>query len=101
MDTARLQGPSLVGVLGAPAQSERALAPGTYQGRFGSFAQTWTKRWPSDGDQEKLEAILSALDKGASKAAFCRNFIVKRTRYITRCHELLGDVKPARFQTQS
>ena len=35
-------------------------------------------------DPEKLEAILSALENGASKSAVCRNFGVKRTTLYHR-----------------
>ena len=67
------------GVFGALAQYERALA----RERIMAGLEAARKRGKRGGhprviDPEKLEAILSALENGASKAAVCRNFGVKR-----------------------
>jgi transposase-like protein len=45
-------------------------------------------------DPEKLEAILSALENGASKAAICRNFGVKRTTLYHALHRQEASQNP-------
>ena len=79
MDTTTPQGAFLFSVFGALAQYERALA----RERIMAGLEAARKRGRRGGrpraiDPEKLEAILSALENGASKAAVCRNFGVKR-----------------------
>ena len=80
MDTTTPQGAFLFSVFGALAQYERALA----RERIMAGLEAARKRGRRGGrpraiDPEKMEAILCALDNGASKAAVCRNFGVKRT----------------------
>jgi DNA invertase Pin-like site-specific DNA recombinase len=80
MDTTTPHGAFLFSVFGALAQYERALA--TERIRAGlAAAQRRGKRGgrPRAVSDEQLEAIISALQAGASKAAICRTFSVKRT----------------------
>jgi DNA invertase Pin-like site-specific DNA recombinase len=78
MDTTTPSGELLFHVFGALAQYERALiqerviaglGAAKRRGRIGGRPQAITG--------EKLDAIISALDSGMSKAATCRNFGVK------------------------
>ena len=80
MDTTTASGELLFHVFGALAQYERALtreriiaglAAARRRGRIGGR--------PYAIQGEKLEAIITALEGGMSKAAICRNFGVKRT----------------------
>jgi DNA invertase Pin-like site-specific DNA recombinase len=83
MDTTTPSGELLFHVFGALAQYERALiqervvaglSAARRRGRIGGRPQAITG--------EKLEAIITALNGGMSKAAVCRNFGVKRTTLI-------------------
>jgi DNA invertase Pin-like site-specific DNA recombinase len=83
MDTTTPSGELLFHVFGALAQYERALnrervvaglAAAKRRGRVGGRPPAITG--------EKLEAIITALEGGMSKAAVCRNFDVKRTTLI-------------------
>jgi len=83
LDTTTPSGEFLFQVFGALAQYERALiqervvaglAAARKRGRIGGRPQAITG--------EKLDAIITALDGGMSKAAVCRNFGVKRTTLI-------------------
>ncbi len=83
MDTSTASGELLFHVFGALAQYERAmtrerviagLAAAKRRGRVGG-------RPPAIAG-EKLEAVITALNGGMSKAAVCRNFGVKRTTLI-------------------
>jgi DNA invertase Pin-like site-specific DNA recombinase len=83
MDTTTASGELLFHVFGALAQYERALTrervmagleAARRRGRIGG-------RPPAITD-EKLDAIIKALNNGMSKAAVCRNFGVKRTTLI-------------------
>src|SRR5215471_836217 len=80
MDTTTPQGAFLCSVFGALAQYERALtqerikaglAAAKRRGRRGGRPQAMR--------EEQLAAMQTALDAGASKAAMCRTFGVKRT----------------------
>ena len=80
MDTTTPHGAFLFSVFGALAQYERALA----RERIMAGLEAARKRGRRGGrpraiDPEKMEAIVSALENGASKAAVCRNFGVRRT----------------------
>jgi len=80
MDTTTPQGAFLFSVFGALAQYERALT----QERIKAGLATAKRRGKRGGQpqamsEEKLAAIRTALDAGASKAAICRTFGVKRT----------------------
>ena len=83
MDTTTPSGEFLFQVFGALAQYERAL---TRERVMAGLAAA--KRRGRRGGRplaiagEKLDAILTALDGGMSKAAVCRNFEVKRTTLI-------------------
>ncbi len=83
LDTTTPSGEFLFQVFGALAQYERALiqervvaglAAAKRRGRVGGR--------PAAIVGEKLDAIVSALDGGMSRAAVCRNFGVKRTTLI-------------------
>ena len=83
MDTTTASGELLFHVFGALAQYERALiqervvaglTAARRRGRIGGRPQAITG--------EKLDAILTALGAGMSKAAACRNFGLKRTTLI-------------------
>jgi len=83
MDTTTASGELLFHIFGALAQyecdltKERVLAglnAARQRGRIGGRPRAIT--------QEKLDAIVEALNNGMSKAAVCRNFGVKRTTLI-------------------
>ena len=80
MDTTTPHGEFLFSVFGALAQYERALT----QERIRAGLEAARRRGRRGGrpkaiSAEQLEAILTALQAGASKAAVCRTFGVKRT----------------------
>ena len=89
MDTTTPHGAFLFSVFGALAQYERALA----KERIMAGLEAARKRGWRGGrllaiDPEKMEALRLALENGASKAAVCRNFGVKRTTLyhaLARC----------------
>ena len=83
MDTTTPHGELLFSIFGALAQYERALtqervraglAAAKRRGRHGGR--------PPEIDPERLEAIITALNGGATKAAVCRTFGTKRTTLI-------------------
>lgn len=83
MDTSSPSGELLFHVFGALAQFERSLikervnaglAAAKKRGRVGGR--------PKAIPQEKMDAILEALNNGMSKAAICRTFEVKRSTLI-------------------
>jgi len=83
MDTATAQGELLFHIFGALAQFERSLT----QERILAGLAAARRRGRRGGrpvaiDAEKLGAITSALDGGATKAAVCRTFGVKRSTLI-------------------
>jgi DNA invertase Pin-like site-specific DNA recombinase len=80
MDTTTPQGAFLFSVFGALAQYERALTQERIRAGL-EAARRQGKRGgrPQAISPEKLEAILAALQAGASKASLCRTFGVKRT----------------------
>ena len=80
MDTTTPHGAFLFSVFGALAQYERALT----QERIRAGLEAARRRGRRGGrpkaiSTEQLEAILAAVHAGASKAAVCRTFGVKRT----------------------
>jgi DNA invertase Pin-like site-specific DNA recombinase len=80
MDTTTPQGTFLLSVFGALAQYERSLTQERIKAGLAA-AKRRGKRGgrPQAISEEKLAAIRTALDGGASKAAICRTFGVKRT----------------------
>jgi DNA invertase Pin-like site-specific DNA recombinase len=83
MDTTTPQGEFLFHIFGALAQFERSLiqervraglAAAQRRGRHGGR--------PASIDAEKLAAVTAALDGGATKAAVCRTFGLKRSMLI-------------------
>lgn len=98
MDTTTASGELLFHIFGALAQyecdltKERVLAglnAARQRGRIGGRPRAIT--------QEKLDAIVEALNNGMSKAAVCRNFGVKRTTLI----ETLNRVDQLRLVAKS
>ena len=83
MDTATPQGEFLFSVFGALAQFERSLI----QERIRAGLEAARRRGRRGGrptaiDAEKLGAVIAALDGGATKAAVCRTFGIKRSTLI-------------------
>ena len=83
MDTSTASGELLFHVFGALAQYERALIKervlagldaARRRGKIGGR--------PAAISKEKLEAIVAALENGASKSSICRTFDVKRSTLI-------------------
>ncbi|QTL41289.1 recombinase family protein [Xenorhabdus budapestensis] len=94
MDTTTPSGELLFHVFGALAQYERSLtkerviaglAAANRRGKRGGRPLAITG--------EKLDAILTALEGGMSKAAICRNFGVKRTTLIDTLNRIGQDRK--------
>jgi DNA invertase Pin-like site-specific DNA recombinase len=83
MDTGSPQGEFLFQVFGALAQFERALA----RERVKAGLEAAKRRGRRGGrppalDPEKLAAVLRALEAGATKAAVCRTFAIKRSTLL-------------------
>jgi DNA invertase Pin-like site-specific DNA recombinase len=83
MDTTTPQGELLFHVFGALAQFERSLT----QERVRAGVAAARRRGRRGGrptmiDAEKLATITAALDAGATKAAVCRSFGIKRSTLI-------------------
>jgi DNA invertase Pin-like site-specific DNA recombinase len=83
MDTTTPQGEFLFHVFGALAQFERSLT----QERVRAGLAAARRRGRHGGrpvaiEAEKLAAVVAALDGGASKAAVCRTFAIKRSTLI-------------------
>lgn len=80
MDTTTAHGELLFGLFGALAQYERSL---TRERVLAGLAAAW-RRGRMGGrprliDQEKLEAMIRALEAAATKASLCRTFNVRRS----------------------
>jgi DNA invertase Pin-like site-specific DNA recombinase len=83
MDTATPQGEFLFHVFGALAQFERSLIQERVQAGLAAARRRGRQGGrPMAIDAEKLAAVTSALEGGASKAAVCRTFGVKRSTLI-------------------
>jgi DNA invertase Pin-like site-specific DNA recombinase len=83
MDTATPQGELLFHVFGALAQFERSLIRERVQAGLAAARRRGRRGGrPMAIDAEKLAAVTSALDGGASKAAVCRTFGIKRSTLI-------------------
>lgn len=80
MDTTTPHGEFFFNIFGSLAQYERALTKERIMAGL-SAAQKRGKRGgrPKAISEEKMQAIVEALNSGASKAAICRTFNVKRT----------------------
>jgi DNA invertase Pin-like site-specific DNA recombinase len=83
MDTTTPQGEFLFHIFGSLAQFERSLiqervqaglAAARRRGRHGGR--------PASINPEKLAAVIAALEGGATKAAVCRTFVIKRSTLI-------------------
>ena len=83
MDTATPQGELLFHVFGALAQFERSLVQERVQAGLAAARRRGRRGGrPMAIDPEKLAAVTSALDGGASKAAVCRTFGIKRSTLL-------------------
>lgn len=83
MDTATPQGEFLFHVFGALAQFERSLIQERVQAGLAAARRRGRRGGrPIAIDAEKLAAITAALDGGATKAAVCRTFGIKRSTLI-------------------
>lgn len=83
MDTTTPQGEFLFHVFGALAQFERSLIQERVQAGLAAARRRGRRGGrPTMIDPEKLTAVTAALDGGASKAAVCRTFGVKRSTLI-------------------
>jgi DNA invertase Pin-like site-specific DNA recombinase len=83
MDTTTPQGEFLFHVFGALAQFERSLIQERVQAGLAAARRRGRRGGrPAVIDAEKLGAVITALDSGATKAAVCRTFGVKRSTLI-------------------
>ncbi len=83
MDTNTPHGELLFHLFGALAQYERALTRERVQAGLAAAERRGRRGGrPLAIGPEKLEAIISALDGGTSKAAVCRNFGIARSTLI-------------------
>ena len=83
MDTTTPQGEFLFHVFGALAQFERSLIQERVQAGLAAARRRGRRGGrPIAIDAEKLGAVITALDGGATKAAVCRTFGIKRSTLI-------------------
>lgn len=83
MDTSTPQGEFLFHIFGALAQFERALTRERVKAGLAAARRRGRRGGrPPAIDAEKLDAILKALEGGATKAAVCRTFGIKRSTLI-------------------
>jgi DNA invertase Pin-like site-specific DNA recombinase len=83
MDTTTPQGEFLFHVFGALAQFERSLIQERVQAGLAAARRRGRRGGrPAAVDAEKLAAVIVALDAGATKAAVCRTFAIKRSTLI-------------------
>jgi DNA invertase Pin-like site-specific DNA recombinase len=83
MDTTTPQGELLFHVFGALAQFERSLTQERVRAGLAAARRRGRRGGrPSAIDAEKLAAVVAALDGGATKAAVCRTFGIKRSTLI-------------------
>ena len=80
MDTTTAQGELVFHIFGALAQFERSLIQERVQAGLAAVARRGGR--PVTIDAEKLTAVTTALDNGATKAAVCRTFGIKRSTLI-------------------
>ena len=83
MDTATPQGEFLFHIFGALAQFERSLIQERVQAGLAAARRRGRRGGrPISVDAEKLSAVTAAPDGGATKAAACRTFGIKRSTLI-------------------
>ena len=83
MDTTTPQGEFLFHVFGALAQFERSLTQERVKAGLAAALRRGRRGGrPAAIDAEKLIAIVAALDGGATKAAVCRTFGIKRSTLV-------------------
>jgi DNA invertase Pin-like site-specific DNA recombinase len=83
MDTTTPQGELLFHVFGALAQFERSLTQERVRAGLAAARRRGRRGGrPTVIDAEKLATITGALDAGATKAAVCRSFGIKRSTLI-------------------
>jgi DNA invertase Pin-like site-specific DNA recombinase len=83
MDTTTPQGEFLFHVFGALAQFERSLTQERVRAGLAAARRRGRRGGrPAAIDAEKLAAVVTALDGGATKAAVCRTFGLKRSTLI-------------------
>ena len=83
MDTTTPQGEFLFHVFGALAQFERSLTQERVKAGIAAAKRRGRRGGrPPAIDAEKLTAVIAALDGGATKAAVCRTFGIKRSTLI-------------------
>jgi DNA invertase Pin-like site-specific DNA recombinase len=83
MDTTTPQGEFLFHVFGALAQFERSLTQERVRAGLAAARRRGRRGGrPATIDAEKLAAVTAALDGGATKAAVCRTFGIKRSTLI-------------------
>jgi DNA invertase Pin-like site-specific DNA recombinase len=83
MDTTTPQGEFLFHVFGALAQFERSLTQERVMAGLAAARRRGRRGGrPAAIDAEKLTAIITTLDGGATKAAVCRSFGIKRSTLV-------------------
>jgi DNA invertase Pin-like site-specific DNA recombinase len=83
MDTTTLQGELLFHIFGALAQFEQSLTRERVRAGLAAARRRGRRGGrPAVIDAEKLAAVTAALDGGATKAAVCRTFGIKRSTLI-------------------
>jgi DNA invertase Pin-like site-specific DNA recombinase len=83
MDTTTPQGEFLFHIFGALAQFERSLIQERVQAGLAAARRRGRRGGrPTAIDAEKLGAVAAALEGGATKAAVCRTFGIKRSTLI-------------------
>jgi DNA invertase Pin-like site-specific DNA recombinase len=83
MDTTTPQGEFLFHIFGSLAQFERCLIQERVQAGLAAARRRGRRGGrPASIDPEKLAAVIAALDGGATKAAVCRTFVIKRSTLI-------------------
>jgi DNA invertase Pin-like site-specific DNA recombinase len=83
MDTTTPHGELLFHIFGALAQYERSLTKERVKAGLAAAKRRGRRGGrPLAVDDEKLEAILSALKSGSTKAAVCRNFGLPRSTLL-------------------
>jgi DNA invertase Pin-like site-specific DNA recombinase len=83
MDTTTPQGELLFHIFGSLAQFERSLIQERVQAGLAAARRRGRRGGrPASIGAEKLAAVTAALDDGATKAAVCRTFGIKRSTLV-------------------